>query len=210
MTTHGLLSTILEDHPTYRRVNGEWKSFKYVEPFSRYNKAKHWVDDINNRRHDPIGLEDVWATKWWPTRQFTFLCSVSEVNAVNSRARARKEAAEDQLTFRRNLAKQMLQNRISDDGDVAHTPIRARRQSGGLHSREHEMMTRPNFTGGWDLEGRKFRRVKTKYCKTACASCSQLCRTYCSCNKQVSMCLKCWGEHKAEHYSTFRSILISR
>ncbi len=39
---------------------------------------------FNNSPHDPIGLEDVWVTKWWLTRQFTFICSVAEVNAVNS------------------------------------------------------------------------------------------------------------------------------
>jgi hypothetical protein len=41
--------------------------------------AKHWVDDVNNRRHAPIGLEDIWATKWWQHQQFTFMCSVAEV-----------------------------------------------------------------------------------------------------------------------------------
>jgi hypothetical protein len=44
------------------------------------------VDDVNNCRHDPIGLEETWGTKWWAMQQFTFLCSVAEVNAVNSRA----------------------------------------------------------------------------------------------------------------------------
>jgi hypothetical protein len=71
MSTHGLMTTV-ENHTTYRYVGGEWKSFKYCEPMSRHNHAKHWVDDINNRRHDPIGLEEVWATKWWPHRQFFF------------------------------------------------------------------------------------------------------------------------------------------
>ena len=67
MSTHGMLETV-QDHPTYRKVDGRWKSFKYTEPFSRYSKAKHWVDDVNNRRHDPIGLEEVWGTKWWAMR----------------------------------------------------------------------------------------------------------------------------------------------
>ena len=81
MSTHGLINKVA-DHRAYRQINGEWKSFKYAEPMSRHNKAKHWVDDVNNRRHDPIGLEDVWATKWWPNRQFTFLCSIAEVNVI--------------------------------------------------------------------------------------------------------------------------------
>lgn len=88
MSTHGMLDEI-QDHPTYRKVDGAWKTFKYAEPFSRYCRAKHWVDDVNNRRHDPIGLEEVWHTKWWPMRQFTFICSVAEVNAVQSQARGK-------------------------------------------------------------------------------------------------------------------------
>ncbi len=82
MSTHGLV--VQEDHTTFCCINGEWKRFKYVEPMSQHNKRKHCVDDVNNRHHDQIGLEDVWATKWWPTRQFMFICSVAEVNAVNS------------------------------------------------------------------------------------------------------------------------------
>jgi hypothetical protein len=63
MSMHGMLE-MREDHPMYQKVDGQWKSFKYTEPFSCYSKAKHWVDDVNNRRHDPIGLEEVWGTKW--------------------------------------------------------------------------------------------------------------------------------------------------
>jgi hypothetical protein len=80
-------------------VNGEWKSFRYAEPFSRHNKGKHWVDNVNNRRHDPIGLENTWKTKWWPNRQFTFLLSVAEVNAGQSRPRARDEKPDPTLIF---------------------------------------------------------------------------------------------------------------
>jgi hypothetical protein len=63
-------------------------------PSASTNRAKHWVDDVNNRRHDPIGLEDLWAMKWWPNRQFTFLLSVAEVNAVQNRARAKKKTGD--------------------------------------------------------------------------------------------------------------------
>ncbi|KAL7487658.1 hypothetical protein ACHAW6_013229 [Cyclotella cf. meneghiniana] len=60
----------VDDHVTYRYVNGEWKSFKYCELMSGHNHSKHWVDGINNYRHDPIGVEDVWLTKWWPHSEF--------------------------------------------------------------------------------------------------------------------------------------------
>ena len=119
MSTHGLIGEVA-DHKTWRqnKASGEWATFNYSEPLSRHNHSKHWVDDVNNRRHDPIGLEQVWHTKWWPTRQFTFICSVAEANAVMCRARATKENATPQLEFRRAVAMKMLNNKIMDDGYV--------------------------------------------------------------------------------------------
>ena len=58
MSMHGVLSEI-QDHMTYWQVNGKWVSFKYAKYLSRHNLAKDWVDDVNNCRHDPIGLEQV-------------------------------------------------------------------------------------------------------------------------------------------------------
>ena len=89
MSTHGIINKI-PTHKTYRRVVGEWKTFNYTDPIYRHNHSKNWVDDVNARRHDTIGLEDVFHTKLWPHREFTFLCSVSEINALNSRACARR------------------------------------------------------------------------------------------------------------------------
>ena len=56
MSTHGTLNEV-EGHWTWRYIDGEWKSFQYVKPFSQHNKEKHWVNDVNNHHHDPIGLE---------------------------------------------------------------------------------------------------------------------------------------------------------
>ena len=47
MSMHGVLEEI-QDHPTWRFVDREWKTFKYAKPFSRHNCAKHWVDNVNN------------------------------------------------------------------------------------------------------------------------------------------------------------------
>ena len=79
-------------------------TFKYTEYLSRRNQIKHWVDDVNNRRHDTIVLEQVWHKKWWPTQQFTFICSVAEANAVYSRAYERTTIPEPQLEFHKKLA----------------------------------------------------------------------------------------------------------
>ena len=58
-----------------------------------------WVNNVNKHRHDPVGLETTWKTKWWPNRQFTFLLSISEVNAGQARARARDNKPDPTLIF---------------------------------------------------------------------------------------------------------------
>ena len=78
VSTHGELDEI-QDNAAWRLMDGMWRTFKYANPFSRHNCAKHWAEDVNNRGHDPrIGLEDVWATIWWPNCQFTFPFSRSQ------------------------------------------------------------------------------------------------------------------------------------
>jgi hypothetical protein len=47
MSRHGVFEEI-QDHPTWNFVDGEWKMFKYAESYGCHNRAKHWVDDVNN------------------------------------------------------------------------------------------------------------------------------------------------------------------
>ena len=191
MSTHGLLEEI-QDHPTWRLVDGEWKTFKYAEPLSRHNRAKHWVDDVNNRRHAPIGLEEMWRTKWWPNRQFTFILSVVEVNCVQARARARKEASEPTLTFRRKLAMRMLTNRIGTV--VAPSPLRVRTRT----STNHVHRKRKKHEGLWDYTTRKFAKRKTEYIRHPCVECGKSTRSYCQCDPGRALCMMCFGVHSQE------------
>ena len=194
MSTHGVLDEI-QDHSTWRLVGGEWKTFKYAEPFSRHNRAKHWVDDVNNRRHDPIALEEIWATKWWPNRQFTFLLSVAEANAVQVRARARKENAEPSLDFRKQLAKCMLTNKIGDNGVVVPSPIVARLRRNTERDRKRKGVNE----GKWNPSKRCFNTVKTEYLREKCTDCSQTTREYCSCNPGRPLCRGCFALHAEQH-----------
>ena len=195
MSTHGTLREIAT-HRTRRVVNGQVKSFNYVEPLSRHNVAKHFVDDVNNRRHDPIGLDAAWATKSWEQRQLTFFLSIAEVNALNSQARGRNAPALPTLTFRKKLAQQMIENKLNDDGVRLQSPIRPKKRVSDVSMDEHVLDTRPVFSGAWDSATKNFRPVSTKYCKTVCASCTKLTRQYCRCNKKVSMCWNCFADHK--------------
>ncbi|KAL7467273.1 hypothetical protein ACHAXS_007534 [Conticribra weissflogii] len=194
MSTHGMLDKI-QDHQTGRRIGGVWRTFKYCEPVSHHNRAKHLVDDHNNRRHDPIGLEQTWRTKWWPTRQFTFLLAIAEVNAVNSRARARKEPAEPQLKFRRELAEGMINNNLDNAGNVIVVPAAMPRQRRSTRA-NHVLESRPVFRGKWDISKNKWSKAKQKYQKVRCDFCGFKCRTFCTCDKKVTMCVNCFADHK--------------
>ena len=150
ISTHGIINEITT-HKTYRIVAGEWKTINYTDPISRNNYSKHLVGDVNARRYYPIGLEDVWHTKWWPHQKFTFLCSVSEVNALNYWVRARRLPAESQLAFRRKLARCMLHNKLDSEGHFPGSPDRTQKRYSGSPAPAHEIWTRPKFTGAWDL-----------------------------------------------------------
>ncbi len=97
-------------------VDGKTYIFKYLEAILVLNKTKHAVDDVKNWCNDPISLADGWQTGWWPNSQFAFFLSVSEVNAVNSRAHYFKIPAELQIILCKKRAKCMMQNKLNDDG----------------------------------------------------------------------------------------------
>ncbi len=193
MSTHGMLET-REDHPTYRKVDGQWESFKYTEPFSRYSKAKHWVDDVNNRHHDPIGLEDVWGTKWWLMRQFTFLCSVAEVNAVQSRACAMNEMSMAQLGFCWKLAQQMMENTIDMLVIPDLPPMRIRKPT----NVEHTLKKRKTGEGAWNSTMRRFNVTRAEYVHHRCHGCRKKIRTYCACDPLTPLCTACHALHCRE------------
>ncbi len=194
MSLHCILDEI-QDHSTGRKVGGQWKSFKYSEPISRHNRAKHWVDDHNNRRHDPIGLEQTWRTKWWPTRQFTFLVAIAEVNAINSQARARKAPAEPTLEFRKQLAEKMIHNKLDSNGNVT-VEVTAPTLRKTRSKNKHELVCRPHFRGKWDPKKKNWAKVKQKYQKVRCDNCGFKCRTFCSCDRSVTLCNNCFADHK--------------
>jgi hypothetical protein len=194
MSTHRVLDEI-QDHPTWRQVDGQWKTFKYAEPFSRHNRGKHWVDDINKRRHAPISLESVWnTTKWWANRQFTFLLSVAEVNAGMAQARAKKETARPMLDFRRALAKLMLENRLNEYGEAPNSPICPRRVS----NTPHVLKKRDKHEGRYDPERCQFKRVRTVYLARPCSGCRKDTRDYCSCDPLLDLCSSCFGARRLE------------
>ncbi len=115
MPAHGVLEQI-KDHPTWRLTNWEWKTFKYAKSFSHHNHVKHLVNYVNKSCHDPIGLKEVWQTKWWPNQKITFMLSMVEVNCVQAWVCTIKENLEPTLTFCKKLTMRLLSNKIEPNG----------------------------------------------------------------------------------------------
>ena len=118
------------------------------------------------------------------------------MNAINSQARGRNAKAERTLVFRKKLARQMIENKLNDDGIRVNSPVKPKKRDSSVYCDEHQLDTRPTYTGAWDENEKKFRDVGTKYCKTVCATCSRMTRQYCRCNSRVSMCYYCFADHK--------------
>ncbi len=150
---------------------------------------------MNNRCHDPIGLENTWKTKWWPNCQFTFLMSIAEVNAGQARARARDEKPYPTLTFRRKLAMQMMTNKIQDNGVVAAPP--PHRLSRRAPS--HVLAKRKKKQGKWNSYTRQFNKTKMLYVVRPCSNCGKTTRSYCPCDPGQDLCGVCFGKHLQDH-----------
>ena len=161
----------------------------------RHNHSKHWVDDMNNRRHDTIGIGQVWDTKWCPTRKFTFILSVAKANAVYSRAHGRKAILDPQLEFRSKSAMGNMENNLDDEGVSINYPFRLKKRSRGPGKPGHELVSRPNNTGIWNTGDNGWTKTKTEYVKTKCTACKMNIRTNCNCNRKVPMCTQCYGVH---------------
>ena len=55
-----------------------------------------------------------------------------------------------QIVFRKQLAKEMMYNKLTGTGGIRHSPIRARKRSRESLDMEHKLMTKPTYTGSWE------------------------------------------------------------
>ncbi len=105
-------------------------------------------------------------------RQFTFLCSVAEVNAVNSRARGKGAVAEPQLEFRRMLARQMMENTLDGAPEVEEEVVVERRRRRSARILQHTLRKRAIHEGQWDRVRGVFKRTTTDYVRDWFSSCA--------------------------------------
>ena len=94
-------------------------------------------------------------------RQFTFFLGLTEVNANNTKARACGRPATPQIEFRKQLAKEMLENKCNDDGTTCHSPIHPGKRKGRANE-GHELLSRPKFASHiWNFGQNEFKKVKS-------------------------------------------------
>ena len=89
----------------------------------------------------------------------------------------------------------MMTNNIKNDGTVVSSLMSPKRRLRTGEGLGHELCTRPNFTGCWKTDNNAWSKVSTQYAKIKCSTCDTKIRTYCKCNKQLSMCTECYGAH---------------
>ena len=146
-------------------VGGERKKFFYPEVIGNHFLFRHSVDDHNNKRHSPISIEEIWATKWWPNRVFAFLLAVTEVNASLGMVEFCDNAPTSQIEFRKKLADVLINNEYFNEEDDT-TPVKkAKKQRTSVHS----YCTLPK--GKKFQEGRMV-EAKSAYPQHKCTTCT--------------------------------------
>ena len=133
-------------------VTGKWgearsTSFRYPEVVHNHFLYRHAVDDHNGKRHSPISLEVVWATKRWPNRVFAFLMSITEVNCYLAESYFTSRKSNSMLDFRKSLSHQLIENEYFDQ----EAESQQRRSSRIQEGIGHRLMSLPpykNFLGG--------------------------------------------------------------
>ena len=192
MSSYGTNST--EQTRTSKRdwtEDGEKKTVevKYPEVVDNHFKYRHHIDDHNAKRHSPISLEQVWATKRWENRVFAFLLAVTEVNTKLAMEYFYSQEKSSQIDFRKQLAFSLIYN---NEIQQEVSPSKRRRKSAGCG--EHVLMSLPC---GMKFSGSKLVTAQTEYPQRRCATCKKVkCRTYCLCNPGEHLCKECYAVHQ--------------
>eukprot|EP00980_Cylindrotheca_fusiformis_P024084 scaffold11524_cov91-Cylindrotheca_fusiformis.AAC.3 len=185
MTSYGTLNRM--GRGTKRNHNGRQVSFQYPEIVHNHFKYRHAVDDHNSKRHQPISLEVVWGTKWWPNRVFAFLLSITEVNVMLASVAFGGAEQLPMLEFRKKFAYALINN------DYLREEQEELRRSGRLlvENRHKLAVLEP---------GKKFKNfeivdAQSLYPQAKCAHCPRRTRNYCTCSIGVLRCKFCYPIH---------------
>ena len=152
------IMSLMSTYGTNQRIDGketrrDWKEngvsktmmFKYPEVIVNHFRHRHSVDDYNAKRHSPISLEVVWATKRWPNCVVAFLLSITEVNCRLAECYFTKWKTASMLEFRKKLAFELIENHyILEEEQKQADDHQNRRHSKRLESeRGHGLVSLP-------------------------------------------------------------------
>ena len=193
MTTYG---TLLRDgcKETSRHVNGQRITFCYPEVINNHFKYRHAVDDHNSKRHQPISLEETWATKTWPNRVFAFLLAITEVNVMLAALHFTPlyEQQPPMLEFRKALAEALINN---DYLELEHQQERRRNRSRVLNELQNVHCDLKSLKAYKKFKGAAIVEANAPYNQWKCIYCPNKRRTYCICMPGVILCKECFGRH---------------
>ena len=86
------------------------KTFKYPEVVHNHFQNCHSFNDHNAKRHCPISIEVVWATKQWPNHVFAFLLAITEVNCFLLEPQFTSRKHDSMMDYRKELANALIEN----------------------------------------------------------------------------------------------------
>jgi hypothetical protein len=192
MSTYGTLEPIGKVSMRNWLVQGtkRQKQVIYTEVIHNHYQFRHAVDYHNTKRHSPISLEVVWATKWWPNRVFAFILSVTEVNAMLAYKQFCKEEVDGMLGFRKLLAEALVCNPYYKE--EVESP---RRSSRLTKNAEHRVFRLPK---GKKFFGTEVVDADSSHPQSTCVDCKRKTRTCCICSMDVYRCVDCCLHHSME------------
>jgi hypothetical protein len=155
-------------------------------------KCRHCVNNHNSNRHQPISLEETWATHWWPDRAFAFLLAVTKVSA--KMANENLLASENPLgctkmgmvEFRKQVAHELIHNEHFEAECSGEQQRESPRHKGRTTQREMRWVP-----VGQKLCGSELAPSETKRNQTKCIGCKKRVRTHCKCSPGTTRCDEC-------------------
>jgi hypothetical protein len=144
------------------------------------------VGKHNGKRHSPISLEVIWATKQWEKLVFTFLLAIKEVNIMLCATYFYNKTTISMLQFRKELSQELIYNNLL----IADKENEAKRVTKASKDLANELVKIPR-----KMKAKGSRMVKTAmdYSQYKCIGCKKKVQTYCKCYLGVIYC--------PEHYA---------
>ena len=190
MTTYGTLERQGKINKRRLRHN-QIVTFQYPEVIANHFKYRHIVDDHNARRHSPISLEVVWATKEWEKRVFAFLLAITEVNVMMAATYFYNKKKISMIQFLKEFSKELIYN----NAIMNEREIEENRVLRSTKSKSHELLRLPINR---KFKGSRMIRSNMTYGQYKCFGCKKKIRTYCKCTPGQFFCADHYADHIVE------------